>query len=89
MVLSSSAVIRGLVSLPQSVTHGATPLMTLSPLALGVFAVVAGLVLKLFAANARYSSRSVLEVVALWAMACASTLLWLKCLLILHSHGLI
>jgi hypothetical protein len=82
MDLSSNAVVRGLVSLPESVTHGATPLT------LGVFAIVAGFGFRLITANARYPSRSVLEVLALWVMACASTLLWLKCLLILHSQGL-
>jgi hypothetical protein len=58
MGLSSSAVICAVVSLSQLATHGAPPLTTLSPMALGVFAVVAGF--GLLAANARYPSHSVL-----------------------------
>ncbi len=83
MDLSSNTLVGNLIPLPQSMTHGA------APLTLGVLAVVAGFGLRLITVSARYPSRSVLEMLALWAMACASTLLWLECLLTLHSQGLV
>jgi len=77
-----------MVSLLRRLTFHATPLATLSTLAFGALAVIAGFVARVCGSKASLPPRFVLDVLALWFVACASTVVWLKGVLILHSQGL-
>ena len=88
MDLSYLGITRAVASLLRWLAHGATPPATLTALAFGVLAMLAGFGTRLFDARIHPTPRSLLNVLALWAMACASTIMWLKCLLALHGHGL-
>jgi hypothetical protein len=75
-------------SLLRWLTYHATPLTTLSALALGGLAIVASFIARLCDLKTSPPPRFLLDMLVLWAIACASTVVWLKGVLILHSQGL-
>lgn len=81
--------IRTLVLLLKWIAHRPTPNLALTTLSFGALIALMGFGLTLLGVSAGLKSRSMLAVLALWAMACLSTLLWFQCILALHSVGLV